>query len=1281
MTANMSLAERLDKIRSSPKQQNQQQTAVVLNAVEDTLRDQKSEPTPTAYFAALLSLLGQYISSEKGIVNKDVLSAVVYLLDLVTPHVPAPLLRSKFSQILASLAPALTHSDADAPLLRSSIGCLESLLAIQDAQSWTLPQTQISPRRAVAGLLAIAVDHRPKVRKRAQEALTKILKTPPPSPSLDHPAADMCAESALRSLSDIAEVASKSRKHGRDTHQNDPGLIHALQLIKTIASASGGWPSKKIDSLCELLLNISRSSNEYLTMTAFEVFEVIFEGIAADEVSHSKLPRMLEVIEMLKPAQTDSQLLPPWIAVLSRGYDVASQIEPDEIFLKLPQLFSMVSSYLSSPSHNIRISASECLISFCANCIPDSVILDPSVYDEKILEKLTKAATDLLSVKYQAAWMEVFNVLAGLFDALRWRSSPLLSDVVKTVGDLRANESFAGKKEADYVLSKAIQNMGADSVLKVLPLNIIDPIPGVPGRVWLLPIMRDAVSNTRLQHFKDELIPFSEAMHQKVLDHGDVEKTMSIKIFETLVHQAWAILPGYCDLPLDLVEAFDQRFAELLSNLLYQQPELRTDLCRALRNLVDSNKAILAIEGEENLLIRSRISEAEAQKNLDHLAAFAGNILAVLFNVYSETLPQYRGTILQCVNAYLSIIPEKELIETFERVISMLSQSLPEAGPQTQAAKQKDSKPATKMPPVSHTLMDLVITMSIYLPRASYTTLFQIASLIINKDDDPQLQKKAYKLIPRLAESETGKVALVQRSAELQILLLESAKKVAAPSRRDRLAAILEVVSTVPKSDLHFIPSVLSEVVFACKEVNEKARAAAFDLLVAMGKKMAEGGLVVHSKIAGMPADAANAEASLAEYLTMVSAGLAGTSPHMVSASITALTRILYEFRQELKEETIVELVQTMDLFLTSPNREIVRSVLGFVKVSVISLPEMLIKPRLQTLIPNLMSWSKEHKAHFRAKVKHILERMIRRFGVEEVEKWTPEQDKKLITNIRKTRERRKRKKDAAADGEDEDDTAPQKERKGKFESEFDEAVYGSDTDDSDTGSESEAEPPRNNGAKKSAPPQAERRNNTFITEDEDEPLDLLSSRALGHISTTKPLKTRIPPPNGKRTKAKTDLDGKLVFREGESDEEMDAGGEPGDGTLEGGVNAYVEAIRGRDAAVRGQRGRLKFKGAGRAGGGAEDMDVDDEGDEAVKVKAQGGARGKARGGKGGSMSQRRGLGMDKTRGGRVVKSPRGKLSYTYWHKHDSAINIPTLNNACHEESHQEKLPSMHHIP
>ena len=673
----MSLTEKLDKIRS-PKLHNQRevgqigppqsslpsadrkQTAVVLSAVEDTLKDQKYSATPTAYFSALLALLTQSVSSSNGLVNKDLATSVVYLLDLVSPHVPAPLLRSKFSQILTSLWPVLTHSDSiEAPLVRSSIGCLESLLLAQDNAAWALPQTQVGPRRATAVLVALASDHRPKVRKRSQDAITHVLKNAPPSPSVDHPAADMCAETALRNVTDLAAASSKKKGKVHRTEEHQPGLMHALQLVKTIASASGGWPSKKIEPLCEVLMNISKSNNEYLTMAAFEIFEVIFASMA-DEISSAKLPRLMGAISELRPSQNDSQLLPPWIAVISRGYDVSAQINPEDTFQKLPDLFEMVSGFLASSSHNIRISAAECLISFLVNCVPNTIILEPSIFDEKVMERLAKSANALLSVKYQSAWMEVFTVLSALFTTFKWRSVGLLDEVVKTVGELRGNDSFNGKKEADTVLGVAVEAMGPESVLNILPLNLAKPKAGQPGRAWLLPILRDHVQNTNLAHFRSEFVPLSETMFQRVIDNGTSEKTMEIKIFETLVQQIWALLPGYCNAPLDLANAFEQSFAEMLANLLYKQPELRTDICRALQNLVESNKEIISGDiPEQDLLLQRRMTKADAQKHIDHLSTFAGNLLAVLFNVYSQTLPQYRGYILQCINAYLSITPEK----------------------------------------------------------------------------------------------------------------------------------------------------------------------------------------------------------------------------------------------------------------------------------------------------------------------------------------------------------------------------------------------------------------------------------------------------------------------------------------------------------------------------------------------------------------------------------------------------------------------------------------------
>src|ERR1700733_900203 len=287
------------------------QTAIVLSSIEETLGEQNTKFTPTAYFAALLALLRQTVSNTSGENVSELAVSTVYLLDIVSPYVPTALLRSQFNQIISILSPLISDTEAGGLLLRSSIGCLESLLLAQDAATWALPQNQGGPRNTVLQLLVLAADARPKIRKRSQEALAKVLQHRPQLPASDHPVADLCAVFALSAVTTAVEGSNQRGKNkNRLNADNSADVIHNLQLTKTIAAAAKGWPSKKIEPLCEVLLSISRSPNEYLVMTAFEVFEVILQGLAEDFAA-SKLPRLLDALEALKPAKTDSQLIPP----------------------------------------------------------------------------------------------------------------------------------------------------------------------------------------------------------------------------------------------------------------------------------------------------------------------------------------------------------------------------------------------------------------------------------------------------------------------------------------------------------------------------------------------------------------------------------------------------------------------------------------------------------------------------------------------------------------------------------------------------------------------------------------------------------------------------------------------------------------------------------------------------------------------------------------------------------------------------------------------------------
>ena len=128
------------------------------------------------------------------------------------------------------------------------------------------------------------------------------------------------------------------------------------------------------------------------------------------------------------------------------------------------------------------------------------------------------------------------------------------------------------------------------------------------------------------------------------------------------------------------------------------------------------------------------------------------------------------------------------------------------------------------------------------------------------------------------------------------------------------------LVPSIPSDSLHIIPSLIPEIVLGTKEPSEKARSAAFNLVVAMGKKMSQGGVVKRSMVDGMDEDAPEAAdgmptlpqnldrktdhfsllvvtASIEEFMTMMAGGLAGANPHMISATVTAISRLVFEFK------------------------------------------------------------------------------------------------------------------------------------------------------------------------------------------------------------------------------------------------------------------------------------------------------------------------------------------------------------------------------------------------
>lgn len=1175
----LGLEEKLAKVRQqiNSKLDNQKHFAVILTAVEENINNDDISKNIIAYMVAFMSLLDQAVDQEtREIKDLKLASSVCYLLDIIFQYSPKKLLRARFAEILTKLAPCITDENAQAPLIRAAVGCLESLLVAQDAQAWNnTMDLSITPKRGLQGLLQLSLDPRPKVRKRAQDSIHAILANPPPAPTAEHVASISIASFTIKALEDLlqeaAAISNKKLKAQKSDNDLNSRIIRVMRLISAVIS-TGQWPSSLSEHLCDMLLQVTKSSDQYLVAASFDCFEHLFKIMAVSSVNfglaESKSLQILDIIFSLTPSNTDTNLVGSWIAVLVKSMTAFSVHEPLECFKKIPDIFKLMSNYLSSETPEVYYSASQCLIAVLTDAVSDSLLLYPPAIDESTFEAVddvllhvSETLVDLLSLRYSHCAKEVLNVLAAAFKKFRFRANPDFIRLLEIVGEWRTNEEnfLEFREEAEKVIGSAIYAMGPETVLGLLPLNLEEPSDVRPGRAWILPLIRDHTRNTTLSTFIIQLAPSIKSLESRL--ESLPEESIQRKVLQTVVDQIWSTLPHFCELPTDLVESFTDEFASELASLLYSKVALRTTICHALKMLVESNSAYVNGGLGDNLLLAQSYPIEKAQKSLEYLSAKAGNILAVLFNVYTQTAPNARGYILETIEEYLKITSQTDMEKTFNNICGLLKNAMDE----------ETNVPKKGKPQLSATLLDLVVCMTKYVPSTSHPALFSIFGTTV-QSKDALTQKRAYRIIIRLSELESGAEALSSYLSDIEEIMVQNTETVQTASRSARLAAIKTITELLPADRLSFIVRTVAEVILSTKDVNEKSREGGFETLIAMGKKMNDPhGVIKLSKISGYDPEIPDQPSSMSEFFKIIAAGLIGESQHMVSSTITAFACLVFEFKSEVDATTLVDIYDTIELYLTTNSKEIAKSAIGFVKVCVLGLSDDLMRPKVPELLPKLLRWSHEHTGHFKSKVKNIIERMVRKFGYEFIEANFPQDDIKLLANIRKVRNRNKRK-----EAEEEVSGVAAVSTKGsRFMNAFDEAIYES----SDNENENDEETQQDKGKK----------SKQFIVESSGNPLDLLDSQTLAHISSTRPKKFT---KDQRKKQLQDDMfnfdsEGKLIMK-GQPDSSID------DDPLKSvtsGINAYLEAVK--HGPIRGQKNRLKFKKDARAG--ADNSDEEDD--------------------------------------------------------------------------------------
>ncbi|CCM05445.1 uncharacterized protein FIBRA_07664 [Fibroporia radiculosa] len=1162
------LDQALAKIRphTSSSLAHQKTPATLLHALEATFREQHTRASPTAFYAALLTTLDGVLQAAPTtgppLGEGDILPAVLYLLALVAPHVPAPVIRSHLNTVVSLTSPLFPALSQHAPPLRSQLALYSTVL-----QALERPQLEAQGlRQSFVFILQLTLDPRPKVRKKAAELVKDVLSSPP-LPFSRHPYAQRVADWAHSALGEVT-VGGLSKFKGKKAEAEGSDIaIHLLAFLRPVLST---LPPTSLPPITTALLGLPRLGNSYLAQSAYSILAELVAISVEDPATNiqEQLSNVLQAVLSSSPIRGDSVFSSAWAGVLGNTMLAYHATDSDSCASEVGTVWRALWLFLETEDASTRKAVAQALDSV-AQCFTPSLIVtalqekDQSEHKSVIARIIVQVSKAFESLAFARSVTDLLSVVSSLISHLRYRSgsraSPtaaelLLLPLIVKVGDLRIQKNFEHKEAADVVLSTAMRVLGPEVMLRALPLNLepVDRQGGREPRAFLLPLLAQPHPSP-LGHFLSYFVPLTERMFD-LQQKAEIEGRLSeAKLWSVLVEQIWMGLPGYCWGTPDLQQALTLEFSQLLSQLLYNQPELRPAVLKSLKTLVESNVALAA--GDTAKLPQSIRADAippeVAQSNVMFLQSQAESWLAVLFNLFSSIGRDNQGMVGDVVSAWASIAGEQEIARAYLKLVDLFKQNLNKL----QAAKSTTgSRDVENITAVTQDLLVLVLP---HLSSVDATALFNLclASDVLESKDNG-VQKRGYKILSKLVESNKATVdadAVIQR-------LEQNIDGLAAAAKKDRFHLLTHLMSLIPSTHLHLLLSIIPEAVLGTKEPSEKARNAAFDLIVAMGRKMAEGGVVKRSMVDGMDADdGPEATATMEEYMTMVAGGLAGATPHMISATVTAISRLVFEFKDAISSQMQTEIFTTLLVFVTSANREIVKSVLGFVKLAIHTMSAELLRPHLSQLVPALLKWSHDHKNHFKAKVRHIFERMIRRFSWEDVYTCAAEEEaRKVLLNIKKRKDRAKRKRALAAENEDEDEEPAPKPATGG--DAFEDVLYGSESELDDSDEETPVD--RTGRLLKSKGIASGAR----LRMDDDDPMDLLQGAAT-RLTNASAGKRRKPGKDASRFKADEDT-GKMVIDDDNSEDQAD---------VETADDAYRESLTSTDGFTRGLNGRVKF--------------------------------------------------------------------------------------------------------
>lgn len=991
---------------SKSTQEHHQHLCAVIGAMSQGLKDQNQPLSPLAYFGATCSSLDR-VSGESD-TSGHVIDSLLTILSMLIPRIPNPVLKKKFEYLSELVIRVLRSQSINPGGTAFGLKCVSHLLIVRGSVSWT----DVSQLYGL--LLNHVTDDRPKVRRQSHVCLRDVLMSFQRTAMLA-PASEAIANIFERFLL-LAGGSNSSPSEGpkgaqevlyildalRDClpHMSLKSSTNILKYFKSLLELHQPLVTRRItDSLNVLCLN---PTGEVSAEMLLDLLGSLAISISANETSADSMTftaRLLDV-GMKK------------IYLLNRQICVA----------KIPVVFSALGDIMVSEHEEPLFVAMEALKSLIQTCIDESLIkqgVDQIMENTKmgsrrsgptIIEKVCATVESLLDYRYGSVWDMSFQVVSTMFDKLGDSSSYLLRKTLMSLADMQKlpDEDFPYRKQLHECIGSALIAMGPETFLSLLPLKL-EAQDLADANVWLFPILKQYTVGAHLGFFTESILDMVGFVKHKSAMLEQEGRIHSARSVDGLVYSLWCLLPSFCNYPLDTAESFKD-LEKALCGSLVEEPDFRGLICSSLQILIKQNKKILEgsgdVSGNEVSIPRQRAlahyTKQVATNNLNALMSSAHEIMSVLSKIFLKTLKDDGGLLQSTIGEFASISDKDVVTRLFKATMQNLLKVTQEAGKAQKSRNSKlmeidNSSTENSLSLVRAQLFDLAVSL---LPglNPKETDLLFVAIEPALKDSDGLIQKKAYKVLSIILQNSEGFIS--RKLEELLNLMIEVLPSCHFPAKRHRLSCLYFLIVYVSKDESEerrhdTVTSFLTEIILSLKEANKKTRNKAYDIIVQIGHACGD-------------EDRGGKKENLLQFFNMVAGGLAGETPHMISAAVKGLARLAYEFA-DLVSSAYNVLPSTL-LLLQRKNREIIKANLGLLKVLVAKSQAESLQAHLRSVVEGLLNWQDSTKNHFKAKVKLLLGMLVKKCGLDAVKAVMPEEHMKLLTNIRKIKERRDRK-------------------------------------------------------------------------------------------------------------------------------------------------------------------------------------------------------------------------------------------------------------------------------